>query len=158
MTVAPPSPEALEALRKRIVEKLDPSMLKHPYDKEWTPENPTYGFCSTASEAAWFILGGKEAGWVANNVREEDGSTHWWLEHQSGLRFDPTADQYYQADDVPPYERGIKGRPGGFMGLRRDENSPWGNARRPGLRAQELLIRMNAVPAVPKSLSRPKLR
>ena len=158
MTKPLPSAQELEALRLRIVAQLDPSMLKPPYDKEWTPENPTYGFCSIASEAAWFILGGKEAGWVANNVREEDGSTHWWLEHQSGLRFDPTAEQYYKANDVPPYERGIKGRPGGFMGLRRDEQSPWGNERRPGLRAQELLLRMDAVPVAPKPATRPRMR
>lgn len=150
-----PAPEALEVLRARIVANLDPSLLKAPYGAKWTQENPTYGFCSIASEAAWFILGGKEAGWTAHHVRDVDQSTHWWLEHESGLRFDPTADQYYQAGSVTPYERGIPGRPGGFMGIRSDANSPWGNDRRPGLRAQAILDKMDAVPRLS---GRPRMR
>lgn len=149
-----PSAETLETLRKSIVSALDPSMLRPPYDGQWSAQNPTYGFCSIASEAAWFLLGGKEAGWVAYNARDTDNSTHWWLEHTSGLRFDPTADQYYRVGTVPPYERGIPGRPGGFMGMRRDEQSVWGNGRRPGLRAAELLDRMGATPVANAPIKR----
>lgn len=152
MSAPSPAPETLDQLTQRIKRCLDPSLLRAPYDAQWTPENPTAGFCSVASEAAWFILGGKEAGWVAHAARDTDGSTHWWLMHESGCRYDPTAEQYYLAGKTPPYDRGIKSIPCGFMGVRRDENSPWGTGRKPGLRAQALLERMHAIP--PVSLSR----
>lgn len=157
MSIPAPSSAHLEQLTQRIKRCLDPSLLRPPYDAQWTAENPTAGFCSVASEAAWFVLGGKEGGWVAHAARDTDGSTHWWLMHESGCRYDPTADQYYLAGKTPPYERGIKSIPCGFMGVRRDVNSPWGTERKPSLRAQALLERMQAVPVVSSPL-RPGVR
>lgn len=153
-----PSTAMLQDLQARIVSALDPSLLRAPYDGQWTTENPTAGFCSVASEAAWFLLGGKQAGWVAHHARDLDGSTHWWLMHETGVRFDPTADQYRCVGKVPPYERGIPGTAGGFMGMRRDPDSPWGNERKPGLRAQALLERMDAIPKLDPKVSRPRVR
>lgn len=141
-----PSQEHLAALTDRIKQSLHPSLLRAPYDAQWTPGNPTAGFCSVAAEAAWFILGGKEAGWVAHAARDTDGSTHWWLMHESGERYDPTAEQYHLVGETTPYERGIKSIPCGFMGVRRDEQSPWGTGRKPSLRAQALLEKMDAIP------------
>ena len=152
-----PSAADLAALTDRIKRSLDRTLLRAPYDAQWTPENPTAGFCSVASEAAWFILGGKEAGWVAHAARDVDGSTHWWLMHESGGRYDPTSEQYYRAGNTPPYERGLKSIPCGFMGVRRDEHSPWGTGRKPSLRAQALLERMEAIPH-PKPSTRPRMR
>ena len=142
---AAPSPEALEALSRRLRSALHPAMLQPPYDQGWSEENPTFGFCSIASEAAWFLLGGKPAGWVAHCAREQDGSTHWWLKHASGVVFDPTVDQYHRVGRLAPYERGVPGRATGFMGVRKDPENVWGTERRPGLRAQALLESMGAI-------------
>ena len=155
MSVAPPA-EELEALALRIRQSLDASLLRPPYDTKWTPSNPTYGFCSIAAEAAWFVLGGKPNGWVAHTARDTDNSTHWWLEHDSGLRFDPTADQYRSQGLLPPYERGIKTNAGGFMGMRRDPENVWGMERKPSARALQLLERMRAVPSLSSAPNRPR--
>lgn len=119
---------------------LDPILLHPNYQKNWSPENPTYGFCSVASEALYFLLGGSLAGWKAVVGRDESG-THWWLESETGRRLDPTADQYLSQGKRPPYDQG---RPGGFMGMREEPGSPWGFGRRPSRRAKDLLDRVLA--------------
>ena len=134
-----PDPEQLNHIRSLIQAHLQPDLLKSPYKEKWCAENPTYGFCTVASEAAWFLLGGKEAGWVAHTARDTDKSTHWWLQHASGVVFDPTREQYDCVDSTPPYERGLKCNAGGFMGVRVDPESAWGNGRKPGNRAAKLL-------------------
>ena len=145
MTTAPTQVE-LDALTDKISAHLSPTLLKEPYKSQWTRENPTYGFCSVASEAAWFVLGGSSAGWTAWHARDDDGTTHWWLQHASGLRYDPTRAQYDRVGRAPPYERGLVGTPGGFMGIRVDPQSEWGNERRPSLRARTVLAAMAAPP------------
>ena len=133
----------LNELRQRIHQALDPSLLSKEYRHTWSATNPTAGLCSVAAEAAWFILGGSQSGWVSHVASDpKNGGTHWWLEHSSGLRFDPTEEQYRTIGDVPPYERGALGRPTGFMGIRQDPGNAWGFDRKPSRRAQELLTRM----------------
>ena len=97
-----------------------------------------------ASEAAWFILGGKASGWVAQVGLNTDPTaawaTHWWLKHRTtGERFDPTAEQYICQGLLPPYARGVDGKGAGFMGMRKRENDPWGTGYQPSLRATLLL-------------------
>lgn len=76
-------------------------------------------------------------------VRDGDAGTHWWLENRhTGQRFDPTEEQYRSQGRLPPYERGLPGQGGGFMGIRRDEENPWGFERKPSGRAQQLLGRV----------------
>jgi hypothetical protein len=152
----PPVPNAVElaALATQIQAHLDPAWLQPAYRAQWSPANPTLGFCAIAAEAAFFRLGGAPAGWVAWAVRESADASHWWLEHRSGLRFDPTADQFHRQGQVPPYERGLPGKPCGFQGMRQDPNSPYGFGRRPSARAQALLDALaagpTAVPAPPR--------
>jgi len=146
----PPSTATLAALRQQIQARLDPAWLQPAWRARWTPANPTLGFCAIAAEAAYFKLGGSPAGWLAYAVRDGVDSSHWWLQHRSGLRFDPTADQFYQVGQVPPYERGLPGKPCGFQGMRVDETSPYGFGRRPSRHAQALLDAIDtAAPATP---------
>lgn len=140
--LTPVSAGELIALRARLVEALDPAWLEPIYRARWSADNPTLGFCALASEAAFFELGGGPAGWKSMAVREADGTSHWWLEHVSGVRFDPTDDQFRRQGQVPPYERGLTGKACPFMGMRQDPDSPWGFQRKPGLRAAPLLHRL----------------
>lgn len=63
------------------------------------------GNCYVSSEAAYHLLGGRDAGWKPMVVRHE-GDNHWFLRHESGLLLDLTASQFHSA---PPYHlaRGI---------------------------------------------------
>ena len=54
---------------------------------------PTFGHCYVASEAAYYLLGGKEEGWKAHYIKHMGGS-HWFLKHKSGFILDLTADQF----------------------------------------------------------------
>lgn len=152
-----PRAQALADLEARLRGALSPALLVSPYKERWSADNPTLGFCSMASEAAWFVLGGNRAGWTAKVQREDDGTTHWWLEQADGTRFDPTADQYRAVGKVPPYERGLMGKSSGFMGMRKDPDNPFGLGLKPGKRAQALLEAAGLIPEAPtpKSKIRP---
>jgi hypothetical protein len=133
------TPSWSERLQLSIQAQLNPDLLARGYRDSWSADNPTRGFCSIASEVAYFILGGPTQGWVAMVGADPAGGTHWWLERPTEAgreRFDPTAAQYLSREITPPYERG---RGGGFMGQRKDPSSPFGFYRRPGLRAQVVL-------------------
>lgn len=55
--------------------------------------NHLAGHCYVASEAAFHLLGGRDAGLVACRVRHE-GSTHWFLERDGSEIIDITAGQF----------------------------------------------------------------
>lgn len=136
---------SLPLLQAHLERALGPDLLSPAYRSHWSEANPTAGLCSVACEAAWFVLGGPSSGWVPHVVRDGDQGTHWWLQHaHTGERFDPTQAQYRSQGRVPPYERGLEGRGGGFMGIRQDEDNPWGFGRKPSIRAQRLLGRLLA--------------
>lgn len=66
------------------------------------------GWCYVASEALYYLMGGKGAGLKPMQGKVGDIS-HWWLVDTDGNVIDLTADQF----DFPwPYEQGV-GR--GFM-------------------------------------------
>lgn len=136
-----PDPANLATIRSVLHQCFDPGLLHASYRKGWTAQNPSFGMCSIASEAAWFVLGGLTSGWKAMVTRDDDGTTHWWLEHGDGSRFDPTEEQYRSQGRLPPYERGLPGKGSGFMGIRQDLDGAWGD-RKPSLRAQALLESM----------------
>lgn len=140
----------LSQLRTTIQACLSPDLLHKNFRPQWAPDNPTWGFCSVASEAAWFVLGGSQKGWSAYTARDEKGIVHWWLQHTSGLIFDPTEEQYTSQGKKPPYRAGAAGRIGGFMGVRKDEGNEWGFDRKPSLRAQQLLDKMVEHATAPK--------
>lgn len=128
---------------------LSPDLLAEPYRSAAPDGNRSWGHCAVAAEAVYFLLGGPRAGLTAWVARDEDGSTHWWLQDRAGNRIDPTAEQFLLDGDTPPYLRGRPGNPAGFMGQRVDPGSRWGFDRRPSRRAAEVLRRVEALQARP---------
>lgn len=129
----------LNELRSMIHQSLTPDLLLPQFRKEWSPTNPTAGFCSVASEAAWFVLGGSSQGWSAYTARDQNNTVHWWLQHTSGLVFDPTSEQYTSQNIPLPYQTSAPIKACGFMGVRQDPGNEWGFERKPSHRAQKLL-------------------
>lgn len=77
----------LRAVRSCLTDELRlPKYRGHP--------NPLRGHCSVASEAVYFLLGGKHSGWTPTTLRVGD-EVHWFLrQHDSGEIIDPTAGQF----------------------------------------------------------------
>ncbi len=86
-------------------------------------ENPLTGHCYVASEALYYLLGGKAAGWTPMFVSHE-GEPHWFLRNADGHILDATASQF---KTPVPYE---KARGKGFLTLK------------PSKRAQEVMNRV----------------
>lgn len=85
-------------LIKRVQACLHPGLLKLAYRKQLpsvpAAQRPLFGHCSAASEAIYFLLGGKGSRWTPTTVRV-DGGTHWYLrDKKTGEVLDPTADQF----------------------------------------------------------------
>jgi hypothetical protein len=93
----------LKIMIEKVVELLEEA---YPYHVDllipfWKNENykagvSSVGFCYLGAEAAYHLLGGKEAGWKPYYaVYYEDGNrcTHWWIE-KDGVIVDPTKTQY----------------------------------------------------------------
>jgi hypothetical protein len=65
--------------------------------------NPMAGHCYVASEALFFLLGGKQAGLKPMRIQHEK-SMHWFLLDYDGTIIDATSDQF---QTPVPYEKGI---------------------------------------------------
>ena len=89
-----------------VTENLTPDLLQPRYRKLAAGKHPTFGHCYAASEAVWYLLGGKESDYTPNVVRVP-GGTHWYLKHKTkeSVYLDPTAEQF--AEPVP-YENGVR--------------------------------------------------
>lgn len=59
---------------------------------------PRRGNCYAASESAFWLLGGKDAGWTPQ-VMEHEGASHWFLKHSSGLILNLTVSQFRRKPD-----------------------------------------------------------
>jgi hypothetical protein len=93
------------------------------YKKLNPNKHETFGHCYVASEALYYMLGGKKEGWTPQYV-EVQGVPHWFLKHKSGAKLDITAAQF----QVPvPYD---KARGMGFL------------TNKPSKRAVELMRRI----------------
>lgn len=104
---APDIKHVIDAVQK----SLSPDLLKAKYRGG---SHPHAGHCSVASEAIYFLLGGKRSGLTPMQVRVGDVS-HWYLKDSAGNVVDPTAGQF--ACPVP-YELGRgKGFPTPKRGL-----------------------------------------
>jgi hypothetical protein len=112
---------------KSIRSALTPDLLKPSYRAlQDAGAHPMTGHCFVASEALFYIMGGKGSGFVPH-VGHVNGGTHWWVVGPDGRVWDPTLDQF----DAPvEYE---KGRGTGF-------GVPGAG---PSKRAQELLRRVS---------------
>src|SRR5271157_3415437 len=97
--------------RQVIIDSLSDDLLTKPYQqlKIGNPKLPnTTGHCYVASEAAYYLLGGKEDGWIPQFIRHL-GNPHWFLKHKSGFILDITYDQFKSPIDYS------KGRGCGFL-------------------------------------------
>jgi hypothetical protein len=126
-----PTPREAEAIRA-IRANLTPDLLAGEYRACATsgPYNPVAGHCAVATEALYFMLGGKAAGYTPMNVRHE-GVSHWYLRTPDGRYLDPTADQF----DTPVDYASGRGR--GFPTPRQGHAEP-----PPSKRAATLLQRL----------------
>lgn len=74
----------------------------------------TTGFCAAGAEAVYYLAGGKDAGLKPFYAvyEDEDGErgTHWWIEDEEGIIYDPTASQFEDPEVL--YVEGI---PCGFQ-------------------------------------------
>lgn len=61
------------------------------------------GYCYVASEALYYLLGGRAAGLTVKRAPCEGGE-HWWLEGQGEKLIDATADQFESDFD---YTKGV---------------------------------------------------
>lgn len=86
-----------------IRDSLSPDLLKPLWRKiAVTTGNRFTGHCYAASEAAYHMLGGADAGWVPCILTSagwpeglRSGQTHWFLRHrETGRVVDPTEEQF----------------------------------------------------------------
>jgi hypothetical protein len=75
--------------------------VRPPYNKEWTPERPTTGYCYVVAEVVYHYLAPK--GSRPYMIRMENDETHWFVKVPSGSIIDLTADQF---DEPPNYDNG----------------------------------------------------
>ncbi len=97
------TPEALKLLKP---------IWRERNQRPGTP--PSRGFCYIASEAAFHMMGGTDAGWRPMRAGwDEDGEAvdHWWLLRKNEV-LDVSATQFTDIGEPLPYDRG---KPKNFM-------------------------------------------
>lgn len=95
----------------------------------------TFGHCYVASEAAYYLLGGKEEGWKPMQMKHL-GVSHWFLKHESGYILDLTRNQFKSPLDYS------KARGAAFL------------TKTPSKRAKKLLIRIKDSHALDRLISK----
>lgn len=123
-----------------ILRNLTDDLLKPTYRayKKNNKVSNTYGHCYVASEAAYYLLGGKEEGWKPMHMKHL-GSSHWFLKHESGYILDLTSDQFKAPLDYS------KARGAAFL------------TKTPSKRAKKLLIRIKDSRALDSLISKNRL-
>lgn len=90
-------------------------MLKNQYtenNSKITIDTPARGHCYHASEALYYLMGGKLSGYQPCFIKFENNDTHWFLKHKkSGRIVDVTSSQFKKNFEIP-YEKGTNR---GFM-------------------------------------------
>lgn len=111
--------------RGLFIDNLTDDLLTPKYRKFKKANNvpDTFGHCYVASEAAYYLLGGKEEGWKPMHMTHL-GASHWFLKHESGYILDLTYNQFKSPLDYS------KARGTGFL------------TKAPSKRAKKLLIRI----------------
>lgn len=126
---------------KKIQSVLSEDLLKSDWKKKISDKDHiTKGHCYAATEALYYLLGGKDSGYIPQHGRTEEG-THWWLKNKNGKILDPTAEQFYHIGMNPPYNKGIDG---GFL------------TNYPSKRSQEIINRVNNINESIKDYLKPK--
>jgi hypothetical protein len=83
---------------------LSPDLIPEGYRKP--DAHPMFGHCYGAAEALYRLLGGKENGYKAQRAIDDAGDGHYWVLTPNGEVLDPTAAQYTDVGETPPYARG----------------------------------------------------
>jgi len=111
--------------RGLVIDHLTDDLLAPKYRslKKTSNVPNTFGHCYVASEAAYYLLGGKEEGWKPMHMKHL-GASHWFLKHESGLILDLTYNQFKSPLDY----KAARGT--GFL------------TKGPSKRAKKLLIRI----------------
>lgn len=122
----PPPEDAVDRLVRLVHRHLTDDLRRSPWKGS---ADPLAGHCFVASEAIYYLLGGRAAGWKPLSMRHE-GAPHWLLRHEpSGRVVDATEWQFRTAPDAAC----AVGK--GFMSSRPDT---------PSARARELMRRVRA--------------
>lgn len=91
---------------RAVVASLSPDLLKPRYRRKAKGKHKTFGHCYAASEAVYYLLGGKASGLQPQVMRYGRRGTHWFLRHKiTGRRLDPTREQFEKPVD---YEKGVR--------------------------------------------------
>ena len=86
---------------RAVLASLSPDLLKLKKYRDLHAAggcDPTTGFCTVASQALYFLLGGKKAGY-AMKVMQHEGGSHWFLTGPDGEVIDVTATQFRTRPD-----------------------------------------------------------
>lgn len=97
-------------MMEKVRSKLTPDLLR---DKKYAEmDRGIYcGHCAVASEALFYLLGGKETGYHLYRAKDEQGISHWWVVNAQGVILDSTREQYTDYGLKPPYDKGKKACP-----------------------------------------------
>lgn len=68
--------------------------------------NGTFGHCHTAAGVIYKIFGSKNVHMY--RALDDEGIYHWWIVDKNGKIIDPTSEQYFLLNRVPPYDKGTK--------------------------------------------------
>jgi len=85
-------------VRNKLVE-LNGEMLKSPYKKRWTKDNPTLGYCYIVSEALYHYIDNVKAFCISMG----ELGTHWYVTIDNSI-VDFTGEQF---NDEVDYSKGI---------------------------------------------------
>lgn len=85
----------------KIQSVLTPDLLKGNCKNVNSDESPMAGHCYAATDAPYWMLGGKESGWIPHVLSHKnfpeglrEGGTHWFLKNTKGNILDPTKEQF----------------------------------------------------------------
>lgn len=103
--------EVMELIRKNLTpDLLSHKKLLYPQDKN---TNLYYGHCYHACQSLYFVMDTDQL--VSYSGEDYRGEKHWWLQDGEEI-YDPTAEQYYSVNQIPPYETGKKTKWYGWKG------------------------------------------
>lgn len=94
--------------QKRILKAIEDSLTVDMLKPELRKIRPSdackvWGHCFLATEAAYYLFGGKKSGYSPRVLKYSNGNSHWWLVDDFGYVVDPTIEQVLQPF---PYSNG----------------------------------------------------
>ncbi len=96
------SPATIERLGAAVLASLSPELVL-PQFRKLQENHPLGGHCYVASEAIYYLLGGRESGYMPASVTHE-GVKHFYLKHrETGSTLDLTSGQFRTP---PDYKQG----------------------------------------------------